>query len=412
MNYNFGLAASLIIVIFIGSCGTPSLPENKREIFRNRIEFNPTEASLDSLKLSDIGSKVEYIPLQTNKGSLLGDFGNLAITEKYFFLNMGGSILEYDTEGKFVRNLFKTGRGPGEVFARSYSIDVIGERVYVYSNFEHVIKEYDFGGKFIKTIRNQINDPTHWTKEVFFFNNSLVVVSYQNQESKYLLSSFDLSTEKYRILYKDYSHDSTRKTNPRLIQPLDAINYQLFDSVFLFKEMFCDTIFKVTNTFNIKPKYIVDFGNQRIKREDLINMNIGDRAKPFGYRINSFAETNSFLFFLLGSYRDDIVFVVQNKKENSLKMILDRISKFSYNNAYFRNDLDGIVDFNPLNSQGKIIYYKECLYSIVDAKRFHTAYQSASLKLKNSSEYLIKMASIFNSIDEFSNPIIMKVYLK
>ncbi len=412
MNYNFGLAASLIIVIFIGSCGTPSLPENKREIFRNRIEFNPTEASLDSLKLSDIGSKVEYIPLQTNKGSLLGDFGNLAITEKYFFLNMGGSILEYDTEGKFVRNLFKTGRGPGEVFARSYSIDVIGERVYVYSNFEHVIKEYDFGGKFIKTIRNQINDPTHWTKEVFFFNNSLVVVSYQNQESKYLLSSFDLSTEKYRIPYKDYSHDSTRKTNPRLIQPLDAINYQLFDSVFLFKEMFCDTIFKVTNTFNIKPKYIVDFGNQRIKREDLINMNIGDRAKPFGYRINSFAETNSFLFFLLGSYRDDIVFVVQNKKENSLKMILDRISKFSYNNAYFRNDLDGIVDFNPLNSQGKIIYYKECLYSIVDAKRFHTAYQSASLKLKNSSEYLIKMASIFNSIDEFSNPIIMKVYLK
>jgi hypothetical protein len=412
MNYNFGLTASLIIIIFIGSCGNPSLPENKKEIFRNRIEFNPKEASLDSLQLSEIASRVEYIPLQTDKGKLLGDFGNLAITEKYFFLNMGGSILEYDNEGRFIRDLFKTGRGPGEVFARSYSIDRIGERVYVYSNFEHFIKEYDFGGKYIKTIRNQINDPTHWTKEVFFFNNSLVVVTYQNQESKYLLSSFDLSTGKNRILYKDYSHDSTRKINPRLIQPLDAINYQLFDSVFLYKEMFCDTIFKVMNTFKIKPIYIVDFGNQRIKREDLINMNYGDRAKPFGYRINSFAETNSFLFLLLGSYRDDIVFVVQNKRGNSIKMILDRISKFAYSNAYFKNDLDGIVDFNPLTSQGKIIYYNECLYSIVDANRFSKAYHSASIKSKNSSEYLIKMAPIFNSIDEFSNPIIMKVYLK
>jgi hypothetical protein len=412
MNYAFNFIISFLLLVSIISCRNPAKPEAKKEIVMNRIEFDPTEASLDSLKLSDIATKVEYIPLQTDKGILLGDFGNLGITEKYFFLNQGGGILEYDNEGKFIRDLYKTGRGPGEVFARSYSVDGIGERVYVYSNYEHVIKEYDFGGKFIKTIRNQINDPTHWTKEVFFFNNSLVVVTYQNQESKYLLSSFDMSSEKNRILYKDYSHDSTSKINPRLIQPNDAINYQLFDSVFLFKEMFCDTIFEVTNTFNIKPIYTVDFGNRRIKREDLINMYIGDRAKPYGYKINSFAETNSFLFLLLGSYQDDLVFVVQNKRDNSTKMILDRISKFEYSNAYFKNDLDGIVDFNPLNRQGKFIYYKECLYSILDAKSFNKAYQSASNKSKNSSEYLIKMAPTFKSIDEFSNPIIMKVYLK
>jgi hypothetical protein len=412
MNYAFNFIISFLLLVSIISCRNSAKPEAKKEILINRIELNPAEASLDSLKLSDIASKVEYIPLQTDKGILLGDFGNLGITEKYFFLNQGGGILEYDNEGKFIRDLYKTGRGPGEVFARSYSVDGIGERVYVYSNYEHVIKEYDFGGKFIKTIRNQINDPTHWTKDVFFFNNSLVVVTYQNQESKYLLSSFDLSAEKNRILYKDYSHDSTSKINPRLIQPIDAINYQLFDSVFLFKEMFCDTIFEVTNTFNIKPIYTVDFGNRRIKREDLINMYIGDRAKPYGYKINSFAETNSFLFLLLGSYQDDLVFVVQNKRDNSTKMILDRISKFEYSNAYFKNDLDGIVDFNPLNRQGKFIYYKECLYSILDAKSFNKAYQSASNKSKNSSEYLIKMVPILKSIDDFSNPIIMKVYLK
>jgi hypothetical protein len=412
MNYSFGLTASLVILISFGSCGNPNIPESKKEISVNRIEFNPREASLDSLKLSEIATKVEYIPLQTDDGILLGNFGKLAITEKFLFLKMGGSIFEYNNEGKFIRNLYKTGRGPGEVYARSYSVDGNGERVYVYSNYEHVIKEYDFGGKFIKTIKNQINDPTHWTNEVFFFCNSLVVVTYQNQESKYLLSSFDLSTEKNRILYKDYSHDSTRKINPRLIQPIDAINYQLFDSTFLFKEMFCDTIFKVTNTLKIKPIYIIDFGSRRVKREDLINMYIGDRSKPYGYSINSFAETNSFLFIVLDSFIDDYVFVVQNKRDNSIKMVLDKISKWAYNNAYFKNDLDGIVDFNPLTEQGKFIYFKECLYSVVDAKRFKKAYQSASNKSKNSSEYLIKMAPTFKSIDEFSNPIIMKVFLK
>ena len=403
----------IVVLLFaFVSCNNRGNTESQNGELLKTIHLNLSGANTDSINLSFIAKKVEYIPLQTDNGILLNDFGNLTITDKYFFLNMGGSTFEYDNEGKFIRNLYKTGRGPGEVFARSYSVDRIGKRVYVYSNYEHVIKEYDFGGKFIKTIRNQINDPTHWTKEVFFFNNSLVSVTYQNQESKYLLSSFDLSTEKNRILYKDFSHDSTSKINPRLIQPIDAINYQLFDSVFLFKEMFCDTIFKVTNTFNIKPKYIVDFGNRRIKREDLLKYNLGDRAKPYGYRINSFAETNSFLFLLLGSFIDDIVFVIQNKRDNSTKMILDRISKFAYSNAYFKNDLDGIVDFNPLNSQGKFIYYNECLYSIVDAKRFNKAYQSASNKSKNSSEYLIKMAPAFKSIDEFSNQIIMKVYLK
>jgi hypothetical protein len=412
MKNAFNFIICLLLLLSIISCRNSLKPEINKEISVKRIEFNPREASLDSLKLSDIAYKVEYIPLQTDNGILLGDFGNFEITEKYLFVNMGGSIFEYDTEGKFISKLYKSGRGPGEVFARSYSVDNLGERVYVYSNYEHVVKEYDFGGKFIKTIRNQINDPTHWTKEVFFFNNSLVVVTYQNQESKYLLSSFDLSTGKNSILYKDYSHDSTRKISPRFIQPIDAINYQLFDSVFLFKEMYCDTIFKVTNTFNIKPEYIIDFGNQKIKREDIFNMNYGDRSKPYGYNIHSFAETNSFLFLSLGSYRDDIVFVVQNKRDNSIKMILDRISKWTYNNAYFKNDLDGIVDFNPLNNEGKFHYYKECLYSIVEASDFKKAYQSVSNKSTNSSEYLTKMAPTFKSIDDFSNPIIMKVYLK
>jgi len=61
---------------------------------------------------------------------------------------------------------------------------------------------------------------------------------------------------------------------------------------------------------------------------------------------------------------------------------------------------------------GTIFYFDKCLYSIIESKDFAKAYKSVSVKSKRATKYLRDMAPVFGKIDEYSNPVIMKVYLK
>ena len=234
---------SLFLLNLYVSCTNKNTTIFQKVNYPTKIKLNPTEVIIEPLKLSEIAKQVEFIPLQTAGGVLLANIGDdIVITDQYFFMRMNASVLKYDKEGRFIKRLFNPGRGPGEVFARSFTVDKNANLVYVYSNYEHVIKVYDFEGILIKTIKKPIDDLSHFTEGIFFFDNSLIVKTYQNQESKYLLSAFDLKTDSIRVLYKDYTHVSTLTKDPKMIQPIDAICYQYLDSIFLFKEMFCDTI--------------------------------------------------------------------------------------------------------------------------------------------------------------------------
>jgi hypothetical protein len=83
------------------------------------------------------------------------------------------------------------------------------------------------------------------------------------------------------------------------------------------------------------------------------------------------------------------------------------------NQIYLKNDLDNLITF-PLMSKtiGTIFYFDNCLFSLIESKEFAKAYKSVSVKTKRATKYLRDMAPIFDKIDEFSNPVLIKVYLK
>ncbi len=69
-------------------------------------------------KLSGFAANVEYIPLQTTKNSLLGEFAVkiVSVDDKIYIKNsgLGGDIMCFDIEGKFLFKLQNLGRGPEE----------------------------------------------------------------------------------------------------------------------------------------------------------------------------------------------------------------------------------------------------------------------------------------------------------
>jgi len=140
--------------------------------------------------------------------------------------------------------------------------------------------------------------------------------------------------------------------------------------------------------------------------------NIG-AGPPEGFWVHSVVESKNYLFLTLSSFKRPKIFVIFDK--SSGKTELSTIPDFNSrgNQVFLKNDLDFLADFPVFSkSEGHIFYSGECLYSVLEAKYFKESYSKASEERKNSSEYLRNMRPVFSSVNEFSNPVIMKVYLR
>lgn len=407
------IASSLFLLSFL-SCTTRETPESQNINFPKKIILNLSEVISDSMNLSDIAEKVEYIPLQTNDSAVLGYIYDFVITKENFFIKDELSILRYDKNGNFINHLFKVGRGPGEAGARGFTVDNIGKLVYVLDHFTGDVKIYDFSGKNINNIKKPIAPLEYRIWSIGYFYNNLFVATTQRPMTKYLYSFFNLKNDSVRILYKNYhNYDKSQENQRPAIIPKDDC-YQITDTSLLFKEKFCDTIFEVKQDYSIEPRYIIDLGNRKLEWEGWRDHGMFNIAggPPYGYWVQSFIETKSYLFIVLKSFKEPELFSMFDKRANSVKIFINKYYERTFTPVYLRNDLDNFMAFPPMNEDGNISFYDGCLYTVIDAKDFAKSYQSVSVKTRNSTKYLKKSAPSFSTITEFSNPIMMKVYLK
>ena len=402
----------LLLVIAFISCTNIEKPIPGKIDFPITVNLNLSEVIEDSMNLSEIADKVEYIPLQTTDSSLMGYFWNFAITKDYFFIINELSVLTFDKYGKYINSLFRIGSGPGEAHAYCIAVDEDGGKVFVYDHVIGNVKIYDFHGKYIKTIKKSIRPPGSWGYSIGFFNNNLFVQTTQRPFIKYLYSCFNLANDSIRILCKNYRSYNKTQEGKTPYSPYDY-HYQITDSTILYKESYSDTIFSVNKKFIQTPRYIINLGNRKLDwdtwRECAFNIAGGP---PNGYKVQSFVETESYLFLVLQSFKEPQMFVVYNKITNSTNIFKNKDQDPSSRQVYLKNNLDNIIPFPPMNKDGYLFYYEGCLYSVIEASDFVRIYKSASSEIRSSSKYLRNMAPLFSKITEFSNPIIMKVYLK
>jgi hypothetical protein len=131
------------------------------------IELSNSHRFENEFKLSDIAEDVEYVPLETNDKCLIGRVSNAVLTEEYIFYGN----FQFDRKGKFIRQVHKTGQGPGEDFIRCTGYDKKNRLIYMYGNYPpYKILVYDFNGKLVKTINNPLKDePFDSEGQLFLF---------------------------------------------------------------------------------------------------------------------------------------------------------------------------------------------------------------------------------------------------
>jgi len=410
-NYSFILFGLLLSQV---SCFNQQEGKAIRTSFPKILQFDLRTVINDSLDLSFIAEKIEYIPLQTNDTILLEYFDNYVITDDRIFIENKGLIRVFDSEGNYINNLFTRGRGPEESTLRCFAVDEDKRLVYVYGSNANTVKIYNYDGTYIGEIRNFLPEG-YRTFSIGIFDEAIFVQTSQRPGTEYLYSLYYPETDSVCILYPNYRQYLKSQQEKMPLSPYDY-HYQLTDSLLLLKESYSDTIYKVTEDLKKEPYYIVNLGDNKLGwehwRDNGMFVAYNRVGPPKGYKVQSFIEADNFLFFVLRSFIEPPLFAIYNKKSDKLRIITHKNIELPNDQISLKNDLDDLLPFSPMNKNGYMTYKNNCLYSVIDAGEFAKVYKIKNLRRGITEGHNKKINPSLNEIDEFDNPVIIKLYLK
>ena len=132
--------------------------------------------------------------------------GNLKLSsDGFIYIKDMEQLLKFSSEGKFIKNLFKKGQGPGEVStAFSYSYSIYKDEIYIYDRGSNKIIRTDLNGnmteeKRLKTFPGsflyitdhwlifwkQIWPPQgEWKSQIYDLKNNFILVSKEEETEK------------------------------------------------------------------------------------------------------------------------------------------------------------------------------------------------------------------------------------
>lgn len=105
------------------------------------------------ISLSTIGNDLLYIPLETAPECLIKSINKVLLSDSYIFVSELNRLLQFDNNGKFVRQIGSAGRGPEEYgYVNDFCIDEQKKEIYIISIYSPKIWIFGFDGVFKKTV--------------------------------------------------------------------------------------------------------------------------------------------------------------------------------------------------------------------------------------------------------------------
>jgi hypothetical protein len=304
----------------------------------------------DSVRLSNIASKVDIVLLETTETSLVNRIQDIKKSDEYIFVNDAGSrVLQFNSAGRFVKQIGSSGRGPGEYNGiNCFTIDSRNNLVYV-ASFRQILV-FDFSGKLINEIKQETM-PEFLT--VIGDEFWVVTTSMANK----------LENGTYLNITKLIKYNTQGNINDSIIikkvilkSPQGTINPQSFFTSNLGRKQYVyypvllpepvtrDTVYEMTGNILV-PSIKLDFGGA---------------AKPVNGRKQIFFAN----IFLSENY----LFAEYNYNKNHTVLCYDFMANVKYYakqgfiDDFFRS---GVVQLKPLNLENGIMYFVKDAYEIV-----------------------------------------------
>ncbi|GHT08205.1 hypothetical protein FACS189426_03270 [Bacteroidia bacterium] len=376
----------LILILFSAACSKHTNEQAARKgdkVIALDIEQN------DEVSIKDYFSHIEFIPLETDKRSVLGQNIKKWLIYKgnFYFLDhrQGGLIVVFDSKGKFIRTIDKKGQGPGEysvLYDFSFNrftgnLELMDALCYI-----HI---YDESGDTLKeTIRlpkgeQAIHFYTQLTPDIYVFFNKY---REKNKLFFYSISKQEIISETYSD-WPDYMNETP-------FGGQDTPFHILNDTV-CFYEYYSGDIFTIdAKTMELQPRYQFDFGEHN-------------------FTISKIPENETMQFYLKFS------FYVTEKYVTFFSPV-DENSNYYISRFYYKKKAKQVI-LDKRNKQYKIFnafkegfqcmpYYmdEEAMYAFVPPNRLDFVVKPEVLDEENLLRY--------KSVQEDSNPVIIKYYFK
>jgi hypothetical protein len=225
-----------------------------------KIDIEKAVKNHQSPNLTDIVESITYIPLETNSESLLGrDIQKVIIKDDRILIYDYAHCYVFDTNGKYITQFIKIGRGPFEViqildicYSKKndllFAVDPRDKKVVVYDNMYN--PKYEFTTPF-------------WSIKICAFNENIAYVNMQcDIDGSQIL--FNVANRDGKII-KSFKHNR----NPKLkigINYLPIILYP-YQGKLMYKDKWCDTVYCVNSNLEISPHMILKLGDYKSSPE-------------------------------------------------------------------------------------------------------------------------------------------------
>ena len=346
--------------------------------------------------LSTITNDIEYVKLETTESSLVGRIEQIIINEAGIFVQENQRLLHFDLNGRYLKDIGKSGRGPGEFnVLQDIYIDVKHSLIYLKQS--NLILVYSIDGDFLfskkdttrKRLLSKLNDNQflflyEWP---LFMNNDF---SIETTDSLFQTSG--------KLLNRGWVQTNTEDVNYgnsgwcELDYFVDSLTYW---------ENRSDTVYRITENAELIPRYIIKRNNKppfNAPSEDIYNMKY--------HMIAKYMETDNFIFFpqVVEPEGKGAYFILYEKSAKRVSYIKHNNTQWHKDKSIigFKNDIDYGWYFYPegITSTGKPFSY----FSGVDLK--NVLYPKTDSILNSSKSSPIIWELIKNS-SQNDNPIIM-----
>ena len=233
------------------------------------------------LTTSSIASEVKFIPLETNKMSLIGKGERIRINDSLIVISDWKKIFLFKKDGRFIRQIGTNGKGPGE-YLMIFDFELKEDTILLTSTGKRSIIKYTLDGKFQEEIQvgNQL---TH-----FSLNPNGHVVWYNQKKGE--LTFYDHTMKPDNVI---------RPGNLDILPDRNSI-YDTFDTYFqvsgnklLFSNYFNDTVWNVSNGEK-KAAYVFNLKDKLLPHEVLIKSYHDQDVDKFTKQAANYQKVNLF----------------------------------------------------------------------------------------------------------------------
>lgn len=352
-----------------------------------------------SISLSELAADIQYIPLETNSNCLLGDSPRIQLSENEIFVaTQMEHLFRFSKKGKFLNEVGKMGRGPGE-FTKviNYILNNESKKVIINDTpFGNKVIAYDFEGKFIAEFKVDIHsmciEPFE-TDNIFLHN--MYYTKLEKGKKTNEIEIFSKSGKKIGTFPS--SADPAKKYGISFIPP-SGYNYM---GELHYKPAESETLFTIPDVKTKLPKYFFDLG--KFKRPNEAD-EFRNRKTQNTVAIMDLWETANYLFFTCTG------------KEQRQKLLYYKNSEESCNVVWkgktgIKDDIAGGLPFWPYlfsdtNNKKQLVDF---VFPYELKEHLKTEYFKEMCK---SSVRAKKLKELVDNVNEFDNIIIRVVTLK